>query len=97
MVNDALCGWWAWIVGAVELGAGDFALNERNGGNGVNHSLRSSKGDAVLQELQELTTASCEVCDFSEEAVEVRGVVIDCDGMVVLVGDDGQLAGAACV
>ena len=46
---------------------------------------------------RELTTASCEVCDFSEEAVEVRGVVIDCDGMVVLVGDDGQLAGAACV
>ena len=51
----------------------------------------------MLHELQVFSRASYVVGDVGEEAVEVRGVVVNSDGIVVLVGDDGQLDGAVDV
>ena len=47
----------------------------------------------MLEELQELPSALRPFGDLMQEAVEMRWVVIDCDGIRLQVGDDGELAG----
>ena len=57
--------------------------------SGIDDDLAPAKRDALLDEGVSFARAAHERGDLEDESVEVSRVVVDCDGILLNVGDDG--------
>ena len=65
------------------------SVNERNGSSGIDDDLATLKRDAVRDQAVPRARATYVRVDLVHQSVDVGHVVVDGDGIVVYVGNDG--------